>query len=258
MEPVRPSPLERLLDLRSSALERVSTRQIMTVEEQAEPARVRVLARWNNAAGSPAVIERICGDGRVLLWTTTADRAGTDWPTEPSFVLAIREAVRGTARPTPLANTVSAGERVRRQVRTSQQISRVRLTGPGSSDPRALSAVPAENQQPGDSGPALTIELPDTRRAGLYRVTWDEGSLGTQQDLFAANPDPRESTLDRIEPRDLKALLQPLDVEVVSARGDGIDAFSATGQEVWHPLAWWLLALLIVEPALATWVGRSR
>jgi hypothetical protein len=104
----------------------------------------------------------------------------------------------------------------------------------------------------------VAIDLPDTRRAGLYRVAWDEGPLGTQQDLFAANPDRRESGLERIEAKDLKTMLDPLKLEIVSARGDGIDAFSATGQEIWHRLAWGLLGLLILEPILATWVGRSR
>jgi hypothetical protein len=41
-------------------------------------------------------------------------------------------------------------------------------------------------------------------------------------------------------------------------RGEGIDAFSAAGHEVWHQLAWGLLGLLIAEPILASWVGRSR
>lgn len=258
IEPVRPSPIEKLLELRPSALERVTARRIMAVEEGSEEGKVRVLARWNDAARSPAVIERVVGDGRVLLWTTTADRAGNDWPVEPSFVLAVREAVRGTARPTPLANTVSAGDRPRRVVRSSQQVSNVRLTPPGSGEPRALSAVPLKSNGPDGLGPAVAIDLRDTRRAGLYRVAWDEGPLGTQQDLFAANPDRRESALDRIEGKALKTMLAPLKVEVVSARGDGLDAFSATGQEVWHPLAWGLLGLLVVEPILATWVGRSR
>jgi hypothetical protein len=53
-------------------------------------------------------------------------------------------------------------------------------------------------------------------------------------------------------------MLEPLKVEVVSARGEGLDAFSSTGQEIWHQLAWGMLVLLILEPILATWVGRSR
>ncbi len=260
VEPVRPSPLEKLLELRPSALERVTARQIMAVDEGSEPGKVRVLARWNDAPQSPAVIERVVGDGRVLLWTTTADRAGNDWPVEPSFVLAIREAVRGTARPTPLTNTVSTGDHPRRVIRSSQQVSNVALKAPGSEEPVALSAEPLESKGADDLGlgPAVAIRLPDTRRAGLYRVTWDEGPLGTQQDVFAANHDARESALERISEKELRGFLSPLTPEITSVRGEGIDSFSASGQEVWRPLAWGLLGLLVAEPLLASWVGRSR
>jgi hypothetical protein len=261
LEPVRPSPIEKLLDLRASALERVTARQIMAVDEAAEPGKVRVLARWNDAARSAAVIERVVGDGRVLLWTTTADRAGNDWPVEPSFVLAVREAVRGAARPTSLANTVAAGDRPRRLVRSSQQVTNVKLTPPAPGEPVALAAVTLDASRAdaaAAAGPAVAIDLPDTRRAGLYRLAWDEGPLGTQQDVFAANPDPRESDLARISSNDLKAMLRPLNVEVASVRGDGVDAFTAAGREVWQRLAWGLLGLLVAEPILASWVGRSR
>src|SRR5262249_50105319 len=109
-----------------------------------------------------------------------------------------------------------------------------------------------------DRGPSVEINVPDTRRAGLYRISWDEGPLGTQQDSYAANPDPRESALERIGTSELKAMLQPLDVEVASARGDGAALFAPSGREIWHELACVLLVLLIVESIFATWVGRSR
>ena len=260
IEPVRPSPIEKLMDLKTSALDRVTAKLIMAVDESnpVEPEKVRVLARWNDPGRSAAIVERIVGDGRVLLWTTTADRAGNDWPVEPSFVLAIREAVRGMARPTSLANTVTAGDHPRRVVRSSHQVANPRVTPPGAGEPVNLTAVPLPSKSTDDSGPAVAIDLTDTRRAGLYRVSWDEGPVGSQQDVFAANPDPRESAMDRIEDKDLKALLDPLKVELVSVRGEGVDAFSATGREIWHQLAWALLGLLIFEPILARWVGRSR
>jgi hypothetical protein len=259
VEPVRPSPIERLLELKASALERVPVRQFMRVEEPGgEAGTARVLARWNDPARSPAVLERVVGEGRVLLWTTTADRAGNDWPIEPSFVMAVREAVRGTSRPTSWSHTVTAGEAPRRVVHSNHQVGNVRLTPPGGGEPRALTAVVLEDRGSADPAPASAIDLPDTRRAGLYRVAWDEGPLGTQGDLFAVNPDPRESALERIATPDLKGLLAPLDVEVTAARGDGTDAPTATGREVWHEMAWGLLGLLILEPILASWLGRSR
>jgi hypothetical protein len=259
VEPVRPSPIEKLLELKPSALERVAVRQFMGVEEPAgDTGAVRVLARWNDPARSPAVVERVVGEGRVLLWTTTADRAGNDWPIEPSFVLAIREAVRGTARPTPFAHTVTAGERPTRIVHSSHQLANVRLTPPGGGEPKSLTSASTEDRASGDTTPAWEITVPDTRRAGLYRVSWDEGPLGTQQDLFASNPDARESELERIAVADLKGMLAPLRVDVAAARGDGLAAFSATGREVWHEMAWVLVGLLVFEPILASWVGRSR
>ncbi|MEW4570082.1 BatA domain-containing protein [Tautonia sp. JC769] len=260
IEPVRPSPLEPLLGLRASALERVAVRQVMTVEEVAGDGEgdVRVLARWNDPARSPAVIERVVGEGRVLLWTTTADRDGNDWPVEPSFVLAIREAVRGTARATPLANIVTAGEPIRKVVETNQEPTDIRLFPPNDAEPRALSAVPRNASTEDDPGTSLVINVPDTRRAGLYRITWDEGPIGVQDDLSAANPDPRESELGRIGRDELTELLRPLTVEVASARS-GTDALSTpTGRELWRALAWGLLALMIAEPMLTAWIGRSR
>ena len=262
IDPVRPSPIEKLLELRPSALERVSVRQFMAIDEAAiSPGSVRVLARWNDPEHAPAIVERIIGDGRVLLWTTSADRAGNDWPVEPSFVLAVREAVRGSARPTNWDHTVTAGDQPRRVIHSSQPIGNVRLTTPspgGGGEPQALAAVAFEDKTSGDPTPASVIELPDTRQAGLYRLAWDEGMLGAQQDLFASNPDPRESGLDRLGPADFKKLLAPLKVDLAVAKGDGTDTPSTTGREVWHEMAWGLLGLLLVEPILAAWVGRSR
>jgi Aerotolerance regulator N-terminal len=257
IEPLHPSPLEKLLELKTSALERVSVRQIMTVDEKEDREQVRVLARWNNPPRSPAIAERVLGEGRVLLWTTTADRAGNDWPIEPSFVLAVREAVRGSARPTRFDNTVTGGERMRRVVYSSQPVSNARVTPPGGGEAKALAVVPL-NEEPGDRGPGVEINLPDTRQPGVYRVSWDEGTLGAQQDLFAANPDPRESKLERLAAADLKSMFQPLEIEIAVPRGDGSELFAATGHEAWRDMAAVLLVLLIVESIFATWVGRSR
>jgi hypothetical protein len=257
VEPLRPSPLEKLLELKPSALERVAARQIMAVEEPTDKDQARVLARWNDPGRSPAIVERVVGDGRVLLWTTTADRAGNDWPIEPSFVLAVREAVRGSARPTSMANTVTAGERMRRVVRSNHPASNVRLNPPGGGEPRLLTATPVA-EDPGDRAPAVAIEVPDTRQPGLYRVSWDEGPLGNQQDAYAANPDPRESALERIPADQVKSLFGPLDVEIASAKAGGAALFSPTGREIWRDLACALFVLLIGESIFATWAGRSR
>ena len=259
IEPVRPSPIEKLSELKPSALERVAVRQFMGIDDTAAtPGEVRVLARWNDPARSTAIAERVVGDGRVLLWTTSADRAGNDWPIEPSFVLAVREAVRGTSRPTAWDHTVTAGDRPRKVIHSSHQVGNLSLASPGGSEPKALTAARIEDKTSDDPTPASAVEVADTRKAGLYRLSWDEGPLGTQQDLYASNPDPRESALARIAANDLQAMLAPLKVDVAVAKGDGTDGASPTGHEVWHEMAWGLLGLLLLEPIIAAWVGRSR
>jgi Aerotolerance regulator N-terminal len=257
VEPFHPSPLEKLLELKPTALERVAVRQYMSVNEPGDGDQVRVLARWNNPPRSPAIIERNLGDGRVLLWTTTADRAGNDWPIEPSFVLAVREAVRGSARPTQLVNTVTAGERMRRVIRSSHPLTNILLNSPGVAEPRSLPATPVA-EDPGDRAPAVELNVPDSRQPGLYRIAWDEGPLGNQQDAYAANPDPRESALERIATPELKKLFEPMNVEVVVARTDDVNFLSPIGHEIWRELAGGLLILLIAESIFATWAGRSR
>ncbi len=259
VEPLRPSPLEKMLELKTTAMERVAVKQIMSVDEPeaAEKDQARVLARWNNPARSPAIIERIVGEGRVLLWTTTADRAATDWPIEPSFVLAVREAVKGAARPTSMAHTITAGEPIRRVVRSDQPVSNVRLNPPGGGEPRLIAAKPVD-ESPGERAPAIAIEVGDTRQPGLYRLSWAEGPLGNQQDAYAANHDPRESHLDRIANDDLRAMVDPLDIEIASARSGGSNLFSPVGREIWRDLACALFALLLAESIFAPWAGRSR
>src|SRR5215467_7754442 len=115
-----------------------------------------------------------------------------DTATTEIYTLSLHDAL-----PTSMANTVTAGERMRRVVRSDQPVSNVRLNPPGGGEPRLLAASPVA-EDPGDRAPAVAIDVPDTRQPGLYRVSWDEGPLGNQQDAYAANPDPRESNLERI------------------------------------------------------------
>ena len=166
--------------------------------------------------------------------------------------------MRGTARPTTLDNTVTAGEQMRRVVRTSQQV----VQRPVDSSRRRRAAVarggPVE-APPGDRGPAVAIDVPDTRRAGLYRLAWDEGPLGTQQDLYAANPDPRESALERIgehrAENDAGSRCRSRSPRRAATAPTCSRRPAAKSGTTWRA---GLLVLLIVESIFATWVGRSR
>jgi len=258
VEPIRPSPIEALLDLSPAALERVAVREIMGVEEPSDADSVRVLARWNDPERSPAILERVVGAGRVLLWTTTADREGSDWPVEPSFVLAVREAVMNASRPSARDRTLAAGEPISKRIATSREITDARLEPPGAGEPRALTAVPLEAGPEFPDGPGYALEIEDSRQAGLYRLSWVEGALGPQTDLYAVNPAPAESVLERIETEKLRERLAPLDPEIIRIPPGSDESFAPKGRELWKEGLGLLAALLVVEPFFAAWVSRSR
>ena len=98
----------------------------------------------------------------------------------------------------------------------------------------------------------------DTWRAGLYRLAWQEGAGKPQHDLFAVNPDRRESDLGRLDPEQVRGLFGGFQPEVIRAISGSDTPIAIRGQEVWRSLALILLCLLVVEASFATWAGRQR
>src|SRR5690606_23570959 len=108
------SPLLPLAKLSAESLARVRPRRAIGISTEEDPGeQVRVLARWNNPQSSPAVLEKQFGDGTVLLWTITADRGWSDWPTEPSYVLAQRMAANAVAARILRWENLTAGQPLR-------------------------------------------------------------------------------------------------------------------------------------------------
>ncbi len=89
-------------------------------------------------------------------------------------------------------------------------------------------------------------------------MTWRDSKDREQRDVFAVNPDSRESELARIPAEELRKLFGNLEAEVVSAGADLDSVIAVRGKEVWRTLAAGLLVLLVCEAGLATWAGRQR
>jgi len=246
LESNSPSALDALRQLKPSALEQIKTNKYYQVRLPGDSTpSVRVLARWNDAEGSPAVIEKVIGRGRVLLWTTTANKGWTDWPTQMTYVLAMREAGQAIVRPGSIRD-LTAGEAIHRPLPADAQVRTPTIELPDSDAPVALTV---------DSSAGLSYS--DTRRAGLYRMNWQAEPGGPGSDLFAVNPDARESDLTTISHDELKSLWGDLKPEIFSA-GATDSGLATRGQEIWRPLAMCLLGLMAFEACFATWVGRQR
>lgn len=253
------SPLNALARLSPAALERIKVRKTYEIKLPSDGANgVRVLARWNNQAAAPAIVEKLFGAGSVLLWTTAADRSWSDWPTEASYVLAVREAARAIARTDARFRAFTAGQTLSVRVPASHDISLPAIEVPDGDEPKPL--VVAATTDNGQAPSARQIELSygATRRAGLYKMTWRDSVTGAMSQQFAVNPDRRESNLERISAEDFRRLWGALEPEVISIGSGGDTSLAVRGREIWRTLATCMLGLLVVEACFARWTGRQR
>jgi hypothetical protein len=244
------SPLAPLTKLKSEALSKVRPKRFAEVSVPAEAGdAVRVLARWNDSRQSPAIVEKRIGEGRVLLWTITADKKWSDWPTDGSYVLAVRQAAMAIAAHSMERDNVTAGQPLRYRLDKKGIPLQAGVKAPGREDPQV---VPVDKSDP--KSPQLRFDK--TARAGFYRMEWKDPLLGSLSRLFAASPDVRESNLAAIQTGDLKNLVGKLNPQIVRLGEKRADAGGA-GTELWRTAIWALLGLVVVESCLAAWVGRE-
>ena len=123
----------------------------------------QVLARFD--AGTPALVERKLGSGRVLLWASTLDSAWSDLPLKPVFLPFMHRSMVHLANYTEPAPWLTIGQVFDPGAASAkaQATGRLALTPSGS-------RLPLEDE--GSSGPG-----PGADRAGLLRDSRAEGEL---------------------------------------------------------------------------------
>ncbi|HUE13033.1 MAG TPA: BatA domain-containing protein [Planctomycetaceae bacterium] len=250
LETFSDSPLAPLAKLKSDSLAKIRPKRFAEVSVPADAGEaVRVLARWNDSRQSPAIIEKRIGEGRVLLWTITADKKWSDWPTDGSYVLAVRQAAMAIAAHATDRDNVTAGQPLRYRLDKKGIPLQAGVKSPGREDPQV---VPVDKSDP--KFPQLRYDK--TARAGFYRMEWKDPVVGSMSRLFAASPDVRESNLAPIALSELKNLVGKLNPQIVRLGEKKADA-SVAGTELWRTAVWGLLGLVVVESCLAAWVGRE-
>jgi hypothetical protein len=163
-----------------------------------------VLARFDD--GSPALLETRVGRGRVILFTSSASRAWSDWSIRTSFLPAMQRFaayLAGTLdprKPTPTVVGTPRELRLEDGAAGGRSIAGVVAPGGRETPARAL-ARPAGSAGPG--GPFVLV--PD--RPGLWQVKVEEGGEAKLDPTlaFAVVPDPREADTRRVDPAELTA-----------------------------------------------------
>ncbi|MEE9392482.1 MAG: BatA domain-containing protein [Planctomycetota bacterium] len=252
VEPVEHSPLQAIAKLAPEALASIGAKRFLEVAIPAASDEVRVLSRWDDQDRSPAAIERRFGKGRVILWTTTADRDWTDWPIDPSFILTMREAGLATARQGLPGLNWEAGQTI--QIDTnSRSVDDPRVALPWAKEPARLSLV---NKDPLAAAGSQRLSYAATQRAGIYRAEWTDESGTRIQRPLAVSPAASESDLRPVARTDLLTWLGSLSPQFVH-HSEVDDLVKGAGREIWRILIGLTLAFLALESGLMVWVGRK-
>jgi hypothetical protein len=251
VEQLEQSPLSALSKIAPAALARIKARRFMAASVPAgKSEHVRVLARWNDPEGHPAVIEKRFGKGRVIFWTISANKQWSDWPIDPTYVLAVRSAAMSIARSEAHQDNLTAGQPIQFTLEEGQGATDAKVTAPGRE-----TAETATIEKP-EKLPSI-IRATETAHAGSYMLNWKDGTGHAMQHLFCVNGDKAESDLTPLPDAELGGLLGNLRPLIVHY-STGQSALAHQGREIWRTFAMALLGLLAVETVLAVWVGREQ
>jgi len=146
----------------------------------------QVLARFD--AGTPAVLERRLGRGRVLLWGSTLDVSWSDLPTKPVFLPFVHQSVRHLA-----------GYREPEPWLTIGQVLNASASASRAPSGQRVLLTPSGRRLPLDDEGSDVLELTEQ---GFYEVRSDANQTET---IVAANVDPAEADLTPIDPREIAA-----------------------------------------------------
>lgn len=208
-----------------------------------DPGQARVAARLSD--GTPLLLEKQFGEGRLVLLTSGLDNLTNDLPLHPVFVAFV--------------------DRIARYLSGSEQLSGSRLvdsfvqlratTQPGGTSGN-VEVIDPDGHRPLTLSEARTARSIRLARAGFYQIRFANG----RDAVIGVNPDRRESNLEPMTP-DLLALWSG------SSSGSGTSQMASLAPDESKyrvQSLWWyvmLLALLVAvgETALASrYMGTLR
>jgi hypothetical protein len=204
--------------------------------------------------GTPALIERQAGLGRLMVFASSIDDYWTDLPTNPVFLPFVRQLARHTGRYSDARAFFTAGEVLDLSRHGELLAGLVPRTAPGGERPIVTLVSPTGKR----------FRFTDSVRAtpllerGFYELRGPATAEGSGR-AIAVNVDLGESDLARMEPRELVAAA----LAGVGAGGGQATADDATAaekeraQRVWWYLLIGAFLILATETLLSNRLSRT-
>jgi hypothetical protein len=212
-----------------------------------------VLARFDD--GSPALVERLVGRGKVLTWASTLDSYWTNLPLQPVFLPFVHQLGKHAGRYADPRPWYTAGDVL--DLSRHGELTAPFLAGRGadSTTELVLDAPSGARERVTATGANHMITL---REQGFYELRGRDTPVGAGRPI-AVNVDPAESDLSHLDPQDVV-------VAVTSVNGQhqpGSEINTATPQDqeqrqkVWWYLLLGALLLMGVETMLSNRLSKA-
>jgi len=195
------------------------------------------------ANGDPLLLEQKYGNGKVVLFTTSADRDWTDLPLKTAYLPLLQSLASYLAggKRGAIDDGIAVGSVKEIALPAGAVGKTMRVTKPNKLN--AEVPVSAEKDR-------AVAKIEDNDRAGIYRLNLPAGiATGAAPQLYAVNPPFLESRLDEISERELQEKLRPIRTEVIP-----VESLKQGGTRT--DLAFPLLALLIVTLLAEGWLAQ--
>lgn len=205
------------------------------------PPETRTVLKLSN--GSPLVLERPFGGGRVVqIQSALNDRWGS-WVVWPSFVPLMHETVLFSIGGQAGQRVHLVGEPISRRWPSPLQTGQPIMTGPGA---ERTTLTPTDGRDP-------RVTFDGTDVCGFYQLSFPLVSHPAER--YAINPDTRESSLVRTTRETLEAELLPGAKFDVSARWEpsqtGTERTEETRGRLVQPVLLLVLLLLLADLAVS-------
>lgn len=200
------------------------------------PEGARVAARLTD--GTPLLLEKQIGEGRVVLLASGLENLTNDLPLHPVFVAFVDRTARYLAGTERLSGS-----------RLVDSFLQVRATTPQVGAVSNVEIIDPDGRRPLSLSEARTVQTFRLERAGFYQVRFANG----HDAVIAVNPDRRESDLAPLA-EDVQKLWSGSSSATASP-----DAGAATVQISYRAVGlWWYVMLLALFVAVAETTLASR
>jgi hypothetical protein len=201
--------------------------------------------------GTPAIIERTWGLGRVVMFASTADTAWNDFPVRPSFVPLIHRTLGALVQRQDEGLNVRVGQKFVRRVASELLDKEARVFKPRQTD----ALLDQRRIEMVNGWPMLQYDATDL--SGIYDVAVGDNRGALR---FAAQPDAMESSLDELSSEQKKLLSTVAHLVEWSPNASLKDQVtqSRSGAEFWLPIV--IIAMLVAgaETFLGQWFSRAK